>query len=180
VISPAELYESTAGWWAIRNDLRRSNARYAFCVVKGVIREVYRINSWRQRCEGDRDWEHDLGKVPRWGFEGDTADQMSHYGKRSVKHLYNKRDANEFRYVNCDCGVRFLESGCSFCPDLKSVRSPDRRRSRPPERRRSEPTGPWHTFLSSNFVPTTCPYGIGTGSKSALRRSHGIAGCAEL
>jgi len=101
-ISPAELYESTAGWWAIKNDLRRNKALYAFCVVKGVIREVYRITSWRQRREGDRDWENDLGKVPRWGFEGEIAEEMGQYRNHSVKHLYKKGDANEIRYLNCD------------------------------------------------------------------------------
>lgn len=101
-ISAQELYESTAGWWAIKNSSRRNNARYAFCVVNSVIREVYRINSWRQREEGDRDWEDDLGKEPRWGFDGEIAEAMAHYRNHSVKHLYKKGDANEIRYFNCD------------------------------------------------------------------------------
>lgn len=101
-ISAQELYESTTGWWAIKNSNRRNNARYAFCVVNGVIREVYRINSWRQRQEGDRDWEDDIGKNPRWGFDGEIANEMAHYRNHSIKHLYKKGDANEIRYFNCD------------------------------------------------------------------------------
>jgi len=101
-ISAQELYESTTGWWAIKNSTRRNNARYAFCVVNSVIREVYRINSWRQRQEGDRDWEDDSGKEPRWGFDGEMAEEMTHYRNHSIKHLYKKGDANEIRYFNCD------------------------------------------------------------------------------
>ncbi|MCL4553172.1 MAG: hypothetical protein M1305_06450 [Candidatus Marsarchaeota archaeon] len=101
-ISAQELYEATAGWWAIKNRTRRNNARYAFCVVNSVIREVYRINSWRQRQEGDRDWEDDSGKNPRWGFDGEIAKEMTHYRNHSIKHLYKKGDANEIRYFNCD------------------------------------------------------------------------------
>ncbi len=101
-IPAQELYEATAGWWAIKNSTRRINARYAFCVVKSVIREVYRINCWRQRQEGDRGWEEDLGKNPRWGFEGEIAEEMASFRNHSVKHLYKKGDANEIRYFNCD------------------------------------------------------------------------------
>jgi len=101
-ISAQELYESTTGWWAIKNSTRRNNARYAFCVVNSVIREVYHINSWRQRQEGDRGWEHDIRKNPRCGFDGEIAKEMTHYRNHSIKHLYKKGDANEIRYFNCD------------------------------------------------------------------------------
>ena len=101
-ISLADLYEATAGWWAIRNVTRRNNVRYAFCVVKNVIREVYRIEGWRQRHEGDRDWEDDIGKEPRWGFTGVVADDMARFRNTSVASLYKKGDANEIRWFNCD------------------------------------------------------------------------------
>ena len=101
-IPAQELYEATTGWWAIKNSTRRNNARYAFCVVKSVIREVYRINSWRQRQEGDRGWEEDIGKNPRWGFEGEIAEEMARFRNHSVKHLYKNGDANEIRYFNCE------------------------------------------------------------------------------
>lgn len=101
-ISAQELYESTTGWWAIKNSTRRNNARYAFCVVNSVIREVYRINNWCPRQEGDRGWEDDIGKKPRWGFNGYIAEEMTHYRNHSIKHLYKKGDANEIRYFNCD------------------------------------------------------------------------------
>jgi hypothetical protein len=99
-ISEDELYDSTAGWWRI-GDRGRTRAEYAFCVVKGIVREVYRIHSWRQRHEGDRGWEEDVGKAPRWGFNGEIAGGMAHYKNRSVRHLYRQGDANPIRYINC-------------------------------------------------------------------------------
>ncbi len=96
-----ELLEATAGWWRI-GERGRTKAKYAFCVVKGVIREVYRIEGWRQRQEGDRDWENDIGKTPRWGFTGVVADELAFYRNHSVRHLYRKGDANPIRYINCD------------------------------------------------------------------------------
>ena len=72
-IPAQEMYEATTGWWTIKNSTRRNNARYAFCVVKSVICEVYRINSWRQRQEGDRGWEEEIGKNPRQDRRRDDA-----------------------------------------------------------------------------------------------------------
>lgn len=96
-----ELFDATHGWWRI-GERGRTKAQYAFCVVKGVIREVYRIDVWRQRREGDRGWEEDIGKSPRWGFSGEVAHSLAHYRNRSVRHLYRQGDANPIRYVNCD------------------------------------------------------------------------------
>lgn len=96
-----ELFDATAGWWRI-GERGRTKAKYAFCVVKGVIREVYRITGWRQRQMGDRDWQNDIGKTPRWGFTGLVADELAHYRNHSVAHLYLKGDRNEIRYINLD------------------------------------------------------------------------------
>ena len=99
-IPAEELLEATAFWWRI-GERGRTEAKYAFCVVKGVIREVYRINGWQQRREGDRDWEDDIGKTPRWGFDGVVAEELAHYRNHSVRHLYKRGDANPIRYLNC-------------------------------------------------------------------------------
>ena len=94
-----ELREATTRWWRIGVN-GRTKARYAFSVMSGVIREVYRIGEWRMRVEGDRDWEHDAGKLPRWGFEAEIAEEMTPYRNHSVSHLYRKGDASPIRYLN--------------------------------------------------------------------------------
>ena len=97
-MTPEDLFESTQGWWKLGS--RREKAQYAFAVSKGVIRAIYRIDNWRERIEGDRDWENDIGKKPRWGFSGVPAENMNQYLNRSVKHLY-KRGQQGPKYVNC-------------------------------------------------------------------------------
>lgn len=98
-MSDAELYEATHGWWIMSP--RRNRARYAFAVSRGVIRGVYEIESWRERVQGDRDWEHDVGRKPRWGFEGRPAPVMKDYLNKSVRHLYRQGEAGVFKYLNC-------------------------------------------------------------------------------
>jgi hypothetical protein len=98
-IPDQELLESTAGWWRIGP--RRDKARYAFCVIRGVIRQAYKIESWRPRVQGDRDWEDDIGKAPRWGFAGHVAPQLGHYRNKSVRHLYQQGEASPIKFVNC-------------------------------------------------------------------------------
>jgi hypothetical protein len=70
-MTEAELFDATHGWW--RTGSRRNGAHYAFAVSRGVIRGVYSIDAWRQRVQGDRDWESDAGNRPRWGFDGQPA-----------------------------------------------------------------------------------------------------------
>lgn len=97
---PEDLFEATNGWW--RLGPRREKAAYAFAVNRGVIREVYRIRSWRERRQGDRDWEDDLESGrPRWGFEGAVAGELAHYRNRSVAHLFKRGEASPVKYVNC-------------------------------------------------------------------------------
>lgn len=97
-MTASALYEATRGWWAIGAE-RRTAARYACAVNKGVIRSVYRIDSWRQRREGDRDWENDAGKPARWGFDGVPAPEMDRYVDTSVAHLFRRGDANPVKLV---------------------------------------------------------------------------------
>ena len=99
-MSAEELFEATQGWWTLGE--RRSGADYAFAVSRGVIREVYRIDSWRQRQPGDRDWEHDIGKSrKRWGFRGEVAEELAHYRNTGVRHLFKQGESSPFKYVNC-------------------------------------------------------------------------------
>ena len=99
-MSASALLEATSGWWEIGPD--RELAKYAMAVSNGVIRAVYRINSWRQRVQGDRDWQDDLGKSPRWGFEGEEPPEMAHYLNTSIAHEFKRGWAGSFTYRNCE------------------------------------------------------------------------------
>lgn len=92
---PAELFEATHGWWVLGE--RRKKANYGFAVSKGVIRGVYRIDSWRERKEGDREFIE--GEKTRWGFEGEIAPEMSQYLNTSVAHLFKKGNASPAMYT---------------------------------------------------------------------------------
>lgn len=93
----AELYEATSGWWSLAVHVG-PRARYAAAVSRGVVRAVYRINHWRERVRGDRDWAHDRGKKPRLGFRGLPAEELARLVGTSVKHLLPQQG---LRYLNC-------------------------------------------------------------------------------
>lgn len=95
-MTAAELFESTHGWWVLGE--RREKADYAVAVSNGVIREIYKIDSWRQRRRGDRDWTPN--SKPRWGFFGSVAADKAHFKNKSVKHLFKVGDQKP-KYVNC-------------------------------------------------------------------------------
>ena len=96
---------ATLGWWPnSKTKNGRKKAEYAFGVSDGIIRGVYRIDSsmWRERREPDRDWQHDLGKEPRWGFpDCVNAPEMSQFLNTSVKHLFKRGDQNPIKFLNC-------------------------------------------------------------------------------
>ena len=91
----SELFEATRGWWVLGE--RRNDAKYAFAVSKGVIRQVYKIESWRERTKGDRGYVE--GARTRWGFDGHPAPEMSHYLNTSVAHLFKKGAASPTLYT---------------------------------------------------------------------------------
>ena len=91
----SELYEATHGWWVLGK--RRSEAKYAFAVSKGVIRGVYKIDTWRERSLGDRGFV--AGEKNRWGFDGTPAPEMSKYLNTSVAHLFKKGNASPAMYT---------------------------------------------------------------------------------
>lgn len=100
-MTPADLMESTWGWWPYRKELKQ--AKYAFGVSAGIIRGVYRINSWRERKRGDRGWTPTEKPGSRWGFPDgcEEAPEMSHYLNKSVKHLFKNGNAHSITLVNC-------------------------------------------------------------------------------
>lgn len=100
-----ELRQATFGWWSSKEVVNgRKKAEYAFAISNQIIRGVYRIDPsmWRERVKGDRDWEHDIEKPPRWGFPDCVpAPEMSHFLNTSVRHLYKKGNASAARFFNC-------------------------------------------------------------------------------
>ena len=92
-----ELYESTHGWWRI--GARRDGAKFAMAVSAGVIRAIYKIDSWELRTEGKRGYIK--GEKPRFGFNGQLVNELDEYLNKSVKHLYKVGEQTPFKYVNC-------------------------------------------------------------------------------
>ncbi|CAN5349406.1 hypothetical protein BH20ACI2_BH20ACI2_11010 [soil metagenome] len=102
------LYEVTRGIWKLSK--RRENAKYAFAVYRGIIREVYRIDSWHPQTEDSgprKEWIHKLtgnvykGDQVRWEFEGEIAEDLQHYKYCSTENYQVAGSQNPIRYVNC-------------------------------------------------------------------------------
>jgi hypothetical protein len=96
------LYEATRGVWVIGD--RRQNARIAFAISDGIVREIYTINSWhpagstpyKTRTKDDVDY------VGRWEFIGEVAPEeiRKKYLDKSVAHYFKRGAANPIMYVN--------------------------------------------------------------------------------
>ncbi len=94
-ISPERLYEITRGNWVVGP--RREKARYAFSVYKGVVREVYRIDGWRQAKVRRKD----QAQQNRWRFRGGVATELQRYVGRSVASYLKPGAQSPVRYLNC-------------------------------------------------------------------------------
>ena len=81
-LSDSELRNITGFWWAAKDKKRRSACQYVFGVHNGIVRTVYKPSNWRHRVQGDTNWEEDIGKKPRWGFDAEDAPEMAHYLNR--------------------------------------------------------------------------------------------------
>jgi hypothetical protein len=96
-MSPLELYETTRGIWRVGE--RRNRAEYALCLVQGVVREVYRIDTWYPA--GTLHYEtRDNSKLDdpeRWEFEGAVASDIR---DEYVGYSVGKAGQNPIRYVN--------------------------------------------------------------------------------
>ena len=100
--SPEELYEATRGVWKIGD--RRDDARYAFAVAGGIVREVYRISQWHPA--GSTPYitrpASDVQVLGRWEFTGVVAPGAvrDKYLGRSVAHYFAQGNVNPITYVN--------------------------------------------------------------------------------
>lgn len=93
----AELENITKVWWNTRG-VRRDSAKYVFGVHNGVVRTIYRPHNWHERVQGDRDWEDDIDKSPRWGFDPAPAPEMTEYLRTSVARFLTNNQWSH-RYV---------------------------------------------------------------------------------
>lgn len=101
-MSDIELYEATRGVWKV--SFRREKAKFAFAVFDGIVREVYKVNSWHPA--GTNHYksraESDVNIPGRWEFLGEVAprDIREKYVGRSVKEYLSPKARNPITYVN--------------------------------------------------------------------------------
>ena len=109
-MTPTELYEITRGIWKVTGS-RRDCVQYAFSVYKGVVKEVYKVNTWypamstpyQTRTEPDITLHGQISMTGRWEFIGEVAEPAirNKYIDRSVAFLFPQGAANPIKYVNC-------------------------------------------------------------------------------
>ena len=85
-----EVFEQARGHWKVGWDTR-NRAEYALGVAWGVVRGVYRIDSW---FPSEQPW--DEGKN-RWGFNGEPADELRHVISTHVRDAFKKGNQSSFR-----------------------------------------------------------------------------------
>lgn len=90
-----ELYEITRGNWVVGK--KREKAEYAFSVVGGVVREVYKIHRWYPIKARDDSYK----TQERWRFDGGVAEELQHYVFGDISHYISTRSQNPVTYVNC-------------------------------------------------------------------------------
>ena len=73
-----DVYFYTSGHWLVGASAR-AKARYAFGVAHGIIRGVYRIDSWFPSKQ--------KGEERRWGFKGSYAPEMARFLGTSVRRF---------------------------------------------------------------------------------------------
>lgn len=101
-MSELELYEATRGIWKLGK--KSENAKYAFAVYEGVVREVYQINKWH-RAGTLEYYSRDLRNRDLSGrleFEGVVAPESirGQYKGKSVTAYFSKGLQNPVKYEN--------------------------------------------------------------------------------
>jgi hypothetical protein len=102
-MSPEELYETTRGVW--RAGSRREAAELAFSIYRGIVLEVYTIQTWYPAGTLHykfRPIEH-VRRPGRWEFQGEVAPKeiRDKYVDKSVANYFPRRSQNPIKYVNC-------------------------------------------------------------------------------
>jgi len=85
-MSDDELYKTTRCCWKVGP--KRSRAKYAIAAYRGLVREVYRIDSWQP-------------KENRWGFTGHVAEAevRDKYINQSLRRYFIKGSQNPIKYT---------------------------------------------------------------------------------
>lgn len=83
-MTPDEIYEVTRGHWRIGKQSREA-VTYAMGAAFGVVRGVYRIESWFPSTLP--------GEEARWGFTGVHAPEMDAFLGTSVRSMVPERSA---------------------------------------------------------------------------------------
>ena len=101
-MSAIELYDNTRGIWKLGE--RREAARYALAVYRGVVREVFRIESWHPAGSTPyTERDEDLTDSAKWEFVGEVAAEeiRQKYLFKSVKDYFPFGFAGSVKYENC-------------------------------------------------------------------------------
>ncbi|MDP9365513.1 MAG: hypothetical protein M3Q10_15030 [Chloroflexota bacterium] len=108
-MSDDALYEATRKWWRIapaRRHLGAASApEWAMAVYAGIVRAVYRIETWEKPTE--KALAEEPNDAGRWGFHGSHDPVMETlYRDRDVSSYLRAVDTerpsqNPLRYVNC-------------------------------------------------------------------------------
>lgn len=88
-MNETDLYNSTRSAWKVSAH-RRKNTQFAISSFRGLVREVYEIESWNINSYGDR-----------WEFIGKVADNeiREKYINQSLQNYIRKGNQNPIRYT---------------------------------------------------------------------------------
>src|SRR5438105_2762518 len=100
-LSSQELYEFTRGIWRL-NRIRADQAKYAFAVYQGEIKEVYEIKKWLSAGSTPYEFRiHSEAQTKgRFEFLGNLAEDMIRH-RYLGKFLPEKHVQNPIKYFNC-------------------------------------------------------------------------------
>jgi len=86
-MTPPQLYDATRSCWKVATH-RRSNVMYAIAAYRGLVREVYKIDSWNSK--GDR-----------WEFNGQVAEPLirDKYINQSLDNYIVRGSQNPIKYA---------------------------------------------------------------------------------
>ena len=91
--------EKTRKWWRV--GARRLKADWAFAVVEGTVRAVFRIEDWEEPTT--RDLEGKPHRIGRWAFRGTRDPEMEakYVGCDVRDYLGSQGAQNPIKYINC-------------------------------------------------------------------------------
>jgi len=99
-MSALELYDVTRGCWERKLE-SVEKAEYAFSVVYGIVKEVYKIDRWFPADQINRETVEEVAEynAGRIAFEGSVADESirSKYVEKSVADLFKRGEANPLK-----------------------------------------------------------------------------------